>query len=123
MKNSYDYRFDFDAYQELMDDSQYPCETVPPDETSLLTSTKRFSEIYGRFVQHNQCTCIVCGYYVKYKDDAGCCSNSKSIWYLQRTGCKCGLKKSKRVVRRFKRTKSRLETEISVAKKGEVASI
>ena len=118
MKNSYeDYRFDLDTYHELIDDSQYPCETVPPDETDFLSSAKRISEIHGRFIQQDQCTCIGCGYYVKYKDDGGYCNNTKSIWYLQRTGCRCDLKKSKHVVRRLKRTKYRLATAINVTMK------
>jgi len=86
---------DIDTYHELMDDSQYPCETVPPDETNFRNSTNRISEIYGQFIQKGQCSCIGCGYYMKSKFVEGYCCNPKSIWLLRRTGCKCGLKESK----------------------------
>lgn len=126
MNNQYyyeDYRFDFDTYHELKDDSQYPCETVPPEEASFLSSTKRVSEIYGRFIQQDQCTCIGCGYYEKSKLYEGFCCNPKSIWYLYKTGCRCDLRESKHLAQKHLRLQSQLKAAVKAAMKVEVESI
>ena len=85
---------DFFNYYPFLNDSQYPCETVSPDETNFLGNTKWRSEVYGQFVQQAQCACIGCRYFVTSKFVEGYCCNSQSTWYLQRTGCRCDLKES-----------------------------
>ena len=116
MMNYYeDDYFDSVTFRELLDDSQYPCETVPSDETIFQTSMKRLSEIYGQFVQQTQCACIGCGYYKKSELSEGHCCKSQSTWYLHRTGCRCGLKESKYLAQKHSRMDAQLKATAKAA--------
>lgn len=101
---------------ELVQVAHY-CSSEEIPAKSNTESIKRNNEIRVELSRYAPCACIGCQYYAEAMNDEGqYCCNSKAIWYLSSTGCRCDLKKLGRATRKRLHKKVQLRTASYAAK-------